>query len=367
MHPDEIVAAHARLAVPSDLVEQRRLVYSVVAELVCPTAPRPLTVPDVLDSPVARAGLGAAMATGCTVSATDLIPLSALSDRRWAVAVRDGSIPVSVTPAAPAALGAALDRVAVEIGQVAGEATRPALLTVADADRLVPALGTIGAGVALAEAAVPGLWADLLPHLGLLAVVENDGRLGSASVREFPGLVVVPAPGSAGEAAEALVHEGAHQKIFDLAATRDLLPSSAGSCPRFAPPWHADGVAWPLEQALAAWHAYLCLAALERGDRHRRTNPVPTGSLLPVAEERAVVLCAWLGEQRGHLGGDARRMLADLGGVPAVAEPVAPVHAGRLPAGARLRRRHGDRALYGVDGRHPEVFWTGPAPEPASG
>jgi hypothetical protein len=36
--------------------------------------------------------------------------------------------------------------------------------------------------------------------------------------------------------AEKLVHEGAHQKLFDLAITHDLLTADFDRCPPFHPP-----------------------------------------------------------------------------------------------------------------------------------
>ena len=83
---------------------------------------------------------------------------------------------------------------------------------------------TLTSGIELAVSVAPELALDLLPHVALFAVVDSEcsGQLGSASLREFPGLILLPEPRSSVEVAEALIHEGAHQKFFDLAMTRSV-------------------------------------------------------------------------------------------------------------------------------------------------
>lgn len=355
---DDVVAAHTALASRVDLIEQRRLLYSMVHELVSPSGSQPLDDPDVLDSPVARALLGARMAgSRAFVPDEDLAGLSSLSED-WTVQAVGTSIAVAVTPSAVRALHAALARVAEEMSGAGGSGIWPSILTARDGDRLRASIGLVARGAALAYSAEPALVQDLLPHVALLAIVEKGSRLGSASVREFPGLVLVPEPASALEAAEALVHEAAHQKIFDFAVTYDFFPAHAAACPPCVPSWRPGDARWPLEQTLAAWHAYHCLAALAGGLGHDGLDNAGSGSLLTVAERRAEILGNWLYGHRRYLGADARLLLAGLGGwaPDGVAEPVVPI---RIPVGPVIgRRRHGTRQLVGIGGRSPRIYWT---------
>ncbi len=87
---------------------------------------------------------------------------------------------------------------------------------------------------------------------------ETSGGVVSASSRYVPGIVLIDEPALPIEVAEALVHEGAHEKFFDLAITREFLDARAEDAEVFETSWsHAR---WPLEQTFAAWHAYTCLA-----------------------------------------------------------------------------------------------------------
>ena len=127
----------------------------------------------------------------------------------------------------------------------------------------------------------------------------------SASSRHVPGLVLLR-PGGPLDVAEALIHEAAHQRLFDMAITRDLLRADADGQPGFPPSWRR--VVWPVEQTLAAFHAYACLAELSRAvPAAERIASLGPHSVLPEAPDEKVVGAADEGKAgvRG-LGHDAR-------------------------------------------------------------
>ena len=166
-------------------------------------------------------------------------------------------------PAARAPLDPAVQYIESELGRH-GAAAAGIRLLLDDDPGFPEAARTVLDGLEIAVKLCPELADDLLPHVALFAVIRNGGteQLGSASVREYPGLVVVPQPTSPLEVAEALVHEGAHQKFFDIGVTRSLFAADFPRAPLFGPSWSESSTrGWPLEQCAAAFHAYTCLAA----------------------------------------------------------------------------------------------------------
>ena len=182
-------------------------------------------------------------------------------------------------------------------------------------------------------------------------------------MREFPGLILLPEPRCPSEVAEALVHEGAHQRFFDLALTRRVLGD--GSPTRFTPPWAPAGRApWPFEQCVAAFHAYCCLAFAGALGGH----PAPhTGSLLPVAAHRASVLGEWLHGHGEQLGPDGQSLIGRLTGRE-FALPPAPTDAPDALADMRAAPHRiatqecGDWTLVMQWSRPATVLWTQTAP-----
>ncbi|HEX6346789.1 aKG-HExxH-type peptide beta-hydroxylase [Umezawaea sp.] len=335
---------HAAFARPDEIVAERRALYRLAAELIGVAGPVP---DDVLDSPLVRHRLGGALAGQVDLAGRDLaVDRAAVGD------VVDAGLPVVADPVARDAL-ADLLRI---IGPVAGLR----LVTSAD-EGFDDVLAVVADGVRLVREAGGALAEDLLTHVDLLAVVDpaTAGGLVSASSRYFPGLVVVARPGSAFEVAEALIHEGAHEKFFDLAITRRFFHVNSDEVEEFTPSW--SGARWPFEQVFAAWHAYLCLAQFERG-----SNGLPAGpdSLLPVAEKRAAEIGEWLREHALHLLQDARTMLGDLlerpvpqaSSIPSRSMPSSYSYvtnpavrsSGLLPTG---------RTVVGRTGSPPELFW----------
>jgi hypothetical protein len=224
-------------------------------------------------------------------------------------------------------------------------------------------LETIAKGVRLAREVGGALAEDLLAHVNLLAVVDpaTAGGLVSASSRYFPGLVIIERPSTPIEVAEALVHEGAHEKFFDLAITRSFLGVRSDFAEEFVTSW--SGARWPMEQVFAAWHAYQCLAQF--ADSGVSTGP---GSLLPLARERAAEIGKWLLDHEEHLLSDARWMLHAISGSPGSRSsilPPRPLWTGRYVTNPLVRlgeRVPTARRVVGRIESPPALFWLEPDP-----
>jgi HEXXH motif-containing protein len=212
-------------------------------------------------------------------------------------------------------------------------------------------VGVVSAGVALADELAPDLAADLLSHVALLAIVGSAGGLGSASLKEFPGLVVLPEPATPSEVAEALFHEGAHEKFFDLDLTCGLFGPVGVAAPSFVPSWRGGSAPWPLAQCFAAFHAYRCLAAVAP-----QMTGLHPGSLMPVADRRADELAYWLEQNAArHLSSSgvvlAQALGADVRESPRASEAVPAL----APA---VVRDCGPRRLEVHRGRPPTMYWV---------
>jgi hypothetical protein len=223
---------------------------------------------------------------------------------------------------------------------------------------------TIVEGLDLAAALCPELAWDLLPHVVLFAVITGGGgagQIGSASVREYPGLVVVPRPGSALEVAEALVHEGAHQKFFDLGITRSILAEGFQRAPGYRSSWsRSSAQPWPLEQCAAAFHAYTCLATFHRSVLDSgHASPLHDFSLLPAAEARAAELGEWLSRNLQFLGFDGRLFVQMLAGDerPVERRPAPDVERWRT-ARSLVIRVCDEWTLFARRGAGIELYWA---------
>ncbi len=315
---------------------------------------------DVIDSPLARHRIGDALAGHANFVSSMLVGINALAASSSAA----HDLRVVSRPEANTLLAAALRAVGAELEPAF---CRPALLTEADGERFTSALAMLRNGVALARS-VSELIDDLLAHIALVGVLDPEftGRLVSASPRAYPGLVLLKTPRSSIAVAEALVHEGAHQKLFDLAITHDLLSADSDRCPPFHPPWAPQQRRWPLEQTLAACHAYACLARFgDEAGVAAGSCPLSPESLLPVAWQRCKILGHWLLDQGDYLGVDAHLLLDGLiGRRPSTSRTAA----NRLSAVAADYiidtplefRRCGapDRVLVGRASQPPQLYWV---------
>lgn len=363
----DVREAHERLGRADEIVHQRRVLYAAAIDLSAEGRQPTSVADDVLDNPAVRAHLGSVLGGRARYSPDHLRPLSELVASGFAAEVGGCPVRLASAPAASSVLAGALRRITGELERHGDENSELGLLTVNQSKDIEEAYGYLVEGVRLAVRIAPELALDLLPHVGLFAVVltKESARLGSASAREYPGLIMMPAPGSALEVAEALVHEGAHQKFFDLGMTRDILTWWSPQAPRYAPSWAPPGApAWPLEQSVAAWHAYHCLAVFYRclagsGDE----SALHADSLLPKASRRAAEIGRWLRGQGSFLGRDAHRLIAALEGVgpddPWPRHDVGPEIHRAVDNESVVVRRAGKRTLVGLarPDRRPDLYW----------
>ncbi|MEU0880310.1 HEXXH motif-containing putative peptide modification protein [Lentzea sp. NPDC005914] len=351
--PASTHALHAALSPASELVDDRRALYRLALELFAPG----FELSDNLaDHPIVRYEIGRALAGHDGLDPVRLKEVAAMS-------VRDAGVPVAADPAAAEMLEAPL-RI------VAPAGVRPQPLTEADGERFETVLLIVAEGVRLFRALAPAMADDLLAHVSMLAVMkkETSGGVVSASSRYVPGIVLIDEPSLPMEVAEALVHEGAHEKFFDLAITKEFLDARAEDADYFENSW--SGARWPLEQTFAAWHAYSCLAQFFLSIGTEQLGP---DSLLPNAKQRAAEIGEWLLAHERDLQGHARWLLhalmGDTGGhvggqvVPSGVDGVAPspkisqhweFHV--LPD-VRYKCSATGRVVAGRSTNPPEIYW----------
>jgi hypothetical protein len=337
---------HARIAPADVLVDERRTLYRLAVDLF---APEVELSDNLADHPIVRYEIGRALA-GHDLDVARLHEVAALG-------VRHAGLPVAADPRSADLLEAPLRIIAPP-----GVTIRP--LTEADGERFEAALEVVANGVRLFRELAPETADDLLAHVSMLAVLkrETSGGVVSASSRYVPGIVLIDEPSLPIEVAEALVHEGAHEKFFDFAITREFLDARAEDAEVFETSWsHAR---WPLEQTFAAWHAYSCLAQFALACEGRTLGP---DSLLPKARERAAEIGDWLLAHEHDLRPDARWLLRAIAGEPM--SRTSDVDGETLLSGVdldgkfhvvpdiRLRRAATGRGVVGRAAQPPEVFW----------
>jgi hypothetical protein len=343
-----LAAAHRLFGRPEEVVRDRRVLYRALASVV--GSPLAGAADEVLDNPLVRGRLGAAFVGSAPPPGTADSEPAALVAIDCTADVAGLTVRVASTSDAPRLLEPALRQVHAALRAHGDRGSGPLVVT---GDRVRAALPTVIAGLALAVDAVPELAGDLLHHLALVVLTDRrrSGRLGSASERDHPGMLVLPEPQSPQEVAEAVLHEGTHLAFFDLAVTREILADGHWLAPAFRPSWGAPAApAWPMEQTFAAWHAYTALAALAQSG----IAPAP-GSLLPVAAERAAEIGAQILRSGRCIGRDGHRFVAALlGRSPDAGPPAGAATAGPVIA----RRRSGNRTLTVHAGDPPDLVWT---------
>ncbi len=354
--------AHAEIGQTDQVIAQRRVLYSAVLDIVTGEEANADRNVDLLDSPAVRGNLGEVLSGMGMYRPEVCVPLDDLVAPGFATMVDGLPVRLASTSVAAAALDGARRRVNDELHRHGDDDASLAFLVDVDDPATSKAFGFLVDGLRRAVDVAPDLALDLLPHVSLFAVltIDSAARLGSASAREFPGMILIPAPEDPIEAAEALIHEGAHQKFFDFATTRTLFGMTQGA--QFTPSWApASAPAWPIEQAFAAWHAYRCLAAF--ADALPRNETLPPHSLLPKAEGRAAEIGHWLLDNGKALGLDGHAMLYQiLGRAPGDAgsgEEVPVGDLGYAPGDPEwMARPAGDRVLLARRVDPPELYWA---------
>ncbi|GHF59389.1 hypothetical protein FHX82_000450 [Amycolatopsis bartoniae] len=294
----DATAVHAVLAPVDALLAERRSLYRLAVEMFT-GAPCALA-DERLDDPLFRFRVGEALA-----GRGEFVPEELPGDA--VIRLSAGTFALPLASGAPEHLARMLAVVHAQSG-ISGPP--PRALTEADGERFRQARAVVEAGLAKVYDVVPGLAADLVPHTGLLVVLDRNTSRGlvSASSRLFPGLILVDEPACAYDVAEALVHEGAHQKFFDLAITHDFLAEDLSRDRIFHPSW--SGASWPVEQVIAAFHAYACLAQFGEEVRRRgETALLGENSLLLDARDRETEIGHWLLGAEDALEYDARWFL----------------------------------------------------------
>ncbi len=359
----EIQRLHSAFGSVDEILDRRRAIYRLTLQMASVRTddrlPDDALSPAVVDNPAVRAHLADVLSGTRDL---DMRQVRALDEP--VVVPGDDTAGTSVRLAASAAaarsLRGALDRLGAELDEP-DFAVEPDALVLASSDAFEPVMRMVVEGVELAFDIAPELVGDLVPHVALLAVLKADaaGRLGSASVREFPGLVLLPEPRAPLEVAEAIVHEGAHQKFFDLAMTRSILATPPAE--RFSPPWSSEGAMWPFEQCVAAFHAYCCLAAF--AEKVPGDVALHDHSLLSAATTRAGTIGAWLADHGDALGHDGQAFVGGLNRsgftIPPAPTDVAEALLEMEASPERVaRRRCGDRTLVMQLTRPALVLWV---------
>lgn len=360
LRPTELRDVHAAFGSPESLVERRRAMYSAIVELAGGRRGAEADS-DLLDSPVARGHLGEVVVDVRLYRPDAAVPLSRLTAGAAEFRGETSRTFVVADRHVGDALDPAVRHIASQLGHHGVEGSGIGLMLEGD-PRFDDASRAVVEGLELAVKLCPELAEDVLPHVALFALIATDGtdQLGSASAREYPGLVLLPRPASAVEVAEALVHEGAHQKFFDLATVRSVFGPDFVNAPLFKASWSAPSApAWPLEQCVAAFHAYTCLATFNEGVRESSlVSSLHRFSLLPEAATRAAELQAWVWTNQSFLGPDGRTLVAGLSGH---VEPVmAASNAGILldAEAPTVVRRCGEWSLIAQLVEHITLFWV---------
>lgn len=123
----------------------------------------------------------------------------------------------------------------------------------------------------------PDLWQSARLHLAYLAVTEqSEPGFVAGSTRLVPATVFIARSTLTADvlmAAEAILHEAVHNKLYDLQVTHALFkPQDEIGDDLVHPEWHHGRVAWKFNHAFAAFHVYVHLAAFYMGLLSRRQH-----------------------------------------------------------------------------------------------
>lgn len=113
-------------------------------------------------------------------------------------------------------------------------------------------------------------------HATLIALAEAytlDAEMGSGTARSVPGMIFISSRemDSVWTLAEAMLHELSHCKLFDLYLGRRIFHSNydVHTANTILSPWNVhteyQSNEWPFDQAFAAFHVYVHLAAFKAG------------------------------------------------------------------------------------------------------
>ncbi|MEU4221373.1 aKG-HExxH-type peptide beta-hydroxylase [Actinoplanes sp. NPDC026623] len=119
--------------------------------------------------------------------------------------------------------------------------------------------------VELLATTLPRTSRSVLAHTSLVVLVDGPDAFESATDRRIPRAVFLSrdAVTDPVRAAEALLHESAHQKLYDLQLIYQLYRPDydAGAASTVSPPWHNGNAQWSFDRGVAACHVYTHLHA----------------------------------------------------------------------------------------------------------
>lgn len=374
----DLVRAHRSLGSPDELVAQRRALYRLAAELlslegllVHDTSSLP---EDSFDDPIIRLSIGLNMArahqhTSGAQPIFDLPEPLAHDDVLLAEPSRLPKIRLIATPRGAAHVSPTLRILERHMSLQGQPAQGLHLIEDWRSPRSQEILATVLEGLQLLDDLVEPLAFDLLSNSFLVAVIPQTQRAPmSASLREAPGIIFIREPRVSLDAAEALLHEAAHQRFFDYVLLREMIIGDTSS--RWQPPWRPPGTEWNLERMMAAAHTYACLTHLKNRLGRTRPDSKPSGgSLLDEARDRVGILLDAILSRVNETGSDAAQFFALLSGSDISVEPPYEASATRRwgelrggvfrsAPGLHIRTQPGwSRSLVGRRGRPPELFW----------
>jgi len=214
-------------------------------------------------------------------------------------------------------------------------------------------LAVLEAGTRLLSDTIPLLAGSALDHAHLVAVV-GGAAVSNPQRRPFKSFTIVTMPGTifldasvlanVWQAAEALLHESLHHKLYDLQHSHSILRRGylTTAAPKIRAPWNRSfngSNEWPVDRALAAFHVYVHLAFLfsiieRRSDTLERAHG-PFGSFNPSvsarqALDRAQYLGSELGRHRGELGVAGQRFLEWMSDILGKCDPKPPALGARV-------------------------------------
>lgn len=196
-------------------------------------------------------------------------------------------------------------------------------------------VGMLRKGVRLLETLMPNLARSALGHTHVAAVIAPLGHwadMRSTSLIQVGGGIFLgkPALRNPWVAAECLLHESVHQKLYDFRhghtlLARDFAAEDLGPQPSVVVPWRSPGSgrenAWDTFRALSAVHVYVHLAVLGSAAEEREaelaeefgslSDAQPRMVTARTAAERAHFLAEGLRESCWDELGPAGRLLID--------------------------------------------------------
>jgi len=316
------LAEHPRFGAASSLLDARDDLYMLVADL---AAEAPFEVSEfgpelrkssaatqrlVLGSPVIRSVLNAVLSErkyGAVHDRTEIARLLTIATERMRAGELDRPLESPLAQRLPGhSIWLWREDGMDEFGRELGRLFQTDVVYGSESENLALRTATrrmtrvIRDAVLVLDRLVPYLARGLLPHVTLIAVVDQLHRNGdrippgspsfeSGSSDSVPGIIFLSpsALRSVWSTAEAIFHESCHQKLFDLASVSTIYRSgySPASSERIKSIWNRSTAQnsnfWSIDRALIAFHVYVHLAALSKVGLWQASSAESAGSRPP--------------------------------------------------------------------------------------